>query len=284
MSTLNESAPPATADTSSSKADGHYYEYIADTKKWVPLYVEGGTVKLSNAREWQAAGRLVVPSVTGILSVMRKYSIEDYGKKQAAKAALRNPRDQFATEEEWLDKVLAEADGASRGAMDLGTRVHGAVESFLLGKDYNADMQQYVNGIVAAMNEHGVHSDPSPEECAGSLRYGVAGKFDIVHRGTTTVCDIKTRGHKLNKKKPSRVPYYETDTMQVAAGGYFIFGNRFFTEGRGIIFGTSTIQPGLVTAHVFTGPELVEAFSTFIALTQVWRFVNNADFRVKGAA
>lgn len=201
--------------------------------------------------------------------------------KEAAKAALKHKPDDYATTDEWLDVVVSDAKGASRGAIDLGTRVHKAGEQSILGEDYDAGMQVYVDGIRAKLAECGLTEGLSAEECAGSARHGVAGKFDILHDASMTCCDIKTRGHKLNKVKPSRVPSYKTDQMQIAAGGFFKWGNDFFKHGRGIVFGVSTVQPGLVTPHVFTGPDLIEPFSTFLALCQAWRFEHNFDPRVK---
>lgn len=274
-------APVAKADTTKAAGDGHYYGYDRDTGKWFPLYDEGGTFGLAAARDMQAKGHVVVPSVTGVIGTMRKRQIEVYQMREAAKAALNHKPDDYATTDEWLDVVVSEAQNASRAAMDLGTRVHKAIEQSILGEDYEASLQVYVEGVRAKLAEAGIADGLSAEECAGSLEHGVAGKFDIIHEASLTVADVKTRGHKVNKVKISRVPSYPTDQMQVAAGGFFKWGRRFFREGRGIVFGVSTIQPGLVTTHTFTGPELIEPFSTFLALCQVWRFENNFDPRVK---
>ena len=282
MSTLFTEAPAAKAETGKSSGDGHYYGYDRDAGKWFPLYAEGGTFGLAAAREMRAKGHIAVPSVTGIIGTMRKRMIEDWQMREAAKAALNHKPDDYATTDEWLDVVVSEAKNASRAAMDLGTRVHKAIEQSILGEDYDASMQVYVDGVRAKLVEAGIGDGLTAEECAGSLEHGVAGKFDIIHDATLTICDAKTRGHKVNKTKISRVPSYNSDEMQIAAGGFFKWGRRFFKEGRGIVFGVSTIQPGLVTPHVFTGPELIEPFSTFLALCQVWRFDNNFDPRIAG--
>lgn len=280
--TTFQSAPPAKADTG-SKGGSHFYGYTKE-RGFYPLYEEGGSFTLSQAKELRDQGQIVVPSVTGYISVMRKYQIEQYAQKAAARAGRDIPMADYPSEDDWLDAVLAKAQSASRGAMDLGTRVHKAVENFINGQDIDADMAPYADAVMANIREVGIADGLVAEEVAGSLEYGAAGKFDLVHEGTMTIGDIKTRGHKLNKKKPSRVPSYETDEIQVAAGGFFKWGNKFFIRGRGIIFATSTVQPGLVTVHQFAGRDLIPAFETFIALSAVWRFVNGADFRVKGGA
>jgi hypothetical protein len=277
MTTL-QSAPPAKADTSKARGDGHFYAHTAE-RGWYPLYADGGTFGLKAARELKATGVVVVPSVTGYIAEKRKHQIEDYGKKQAALAARDIPMASFANEDDWLDAVLAKADGASRPAIDLGSRIHKAVENCIGGESWDADLAVYVDATMKEIAVAGMNNVVS-EECVGSLKYGAAGKLDLSDEPTMTIGDIKTRGHKINKVKVSRVPYYETDLMQVAAYGYFRFGNDFFNKGRGIVFGVSTVVPGLVTPHTFAGRDLVEAFSTFLALTQVWRFSHDFEPRV----
>src|SRR5207244_2191469 len=111
------------------------------------------------------------------------------------------------------------------------------------------------------------------EQCIGSLKYGYAGKADDLSDGMT-VADYKSR-----KSKGKKVPSYETDAVQLAAYGFAKWGNEFFKKGRGIILAISTTEPGLVTPHVFSGPDLVKAFQAFLALTETWRYINSFDPR-----
>lgn len=276
MTTLLQSAPPIKA--ASSHGDGHFY--LEDNGTWTALYDEGGTFGMAAARNLKAEGQNVVPSATGIIGMLRKFQLEDYMKKNAAKAALELDRKAYADEDEWLDAVLAKSDGASKGAQDLGSRIHKAFEKALAGEDYEAAMKPYVDAIMAEIVAHGIRDGIESEQAVGSLRYGCAGKLDIRHKPTMTIGDIKSRGHKVNKVKPSKVPAYMTDWVQISFYGFCSFGNAFFRDGRGVVLATSTVIPGLVTPHVKTGPELVEYFEVFLGLLPAWRLEHRFDGRV----
>ena len=127
----------------------------------------------------------------------------------------------------------------------------------------------FVKPVVAARAELGIVTT-GIEQCCGSLRYGYAGKCDE-HAEGMTILDYKSR--KSTGKTP-KVGCYSTDKMQLAAYGFSKFQSDFFLDGRGIIMGISTSQPGIVTPHVFTGAELRPAFDAFLALCAVWRFEN----------
>jgi hypothetical protein len=135
-----------------------------------------------------------------------------------------------------------------------------------------------VEAIAKELTEHGMGGAAS-EQIVGSAKLGAAGTADLTHDAQMTIGDIKTRKHKVNKIKPSKVPAYETDWVQVAFYGYCVWGNQFFMAGRAIIFATSTVKPGLVTPHVRQGKELVAAMEAFIGLTAAYRYINNWDPR-----
>jgi hypothetical protein len=266
------------ASPQSSNADGHYYSFTKD-RGWFPLYKDDGEFKLEAARELHALGQVAVPSATGYLSVLPSYQLKKYDNENCAKAGRDNPmRGDLADEKTWLKHVLSVASTTSHAARNLGSKVHKQFELHNEGKDYDAAYQEYVAPLDKAIHEHGLTGFKS-EVCVGSLRYGVGGKADIIHEPSMTIADIKTRGHKLNKVKPSKVPCYEKDRAQLAIYGHCFFGNAFFISGRGIILATSTVKPGLITSHVFSGKDLIPDFEAFIATTVIWRWLNKHDPR-----
>jgi hypothetical protein len=261
-------APAATAP----KTDSSHW-YSQEGGQWHPLYTPEKNYTLREARKDKEAGHTVVPSVTTVMKVLHKQNLVDYLMVQTAKAALETPV--TSTDAEWIDLVVSKANNASKGAMDLGTRIHRAMEQVAGGLEYEADINVYVKPVLEARDDLDVVTT-GVEECCGSTKYGYAGKCDE-HAMGMTILDYKSR--KSTGKTP-KVGAYSTDKMQLAAYGFAIFGNPFFATGRGIIMGISTSQPGVVTPHVFTGEELKPAFSAFIALCDVWRFENKFDPRV----
>ena len=249
---------------------GHYYGYEAD--KWVPLYAPGKDFTLREARKIHAEGKVAVPSVTTYMGIMNKPQLIKWQCENVAKACWEQKEGFGGTAEEWTDKALATASGASRGAMDLGTRIHKADELAANGEDYEAELDVYVKAIAKARAELGLKASHR-EECMGSLRYGVGGRCDE-WTDCMAIIDIKSR-----KSKGKKVASYETDPIQLSVYGFCKWGNAFFKQGRGIIIAVSTTEPGLTTNHIWTGPELVQAFEAFLAMTAVWRYINNCDPR-----
>jgi hypothetical protein len=269
MLTLNQTAPAAKA---ASQDAGHYYLHSAGT--WSPLYTPEKNYTLREARKDKAAGKQVVPSVTTIQKVLHKQMLLNWKMEQVAKACFSAGKEGaiWSSMEDYVDAMVARADGASAGAADLGTKIHAADEANFFGHDYDAAMKPYVDAISIARIQAGVRTIGRETAC-GSLEHGYGGKCDEHGQGMT-ICDIKSR-----KSKGKKVASYETDAFQLAAYGYALFGADFFTGGRGIIFAVSTTDVGLVTTHTFTGPELRPAFDAFLALCAVWRYTSKFDSR-----
>jgi hypothetical protein len=278
MSTLNQTDAPIQA-SKPDHGDGHFYGYTKD-RGWFPLYNEGGTFGMREARKLHEAGQIAMPSATGYIKCLNKPHLTDWMMEEVAKACWRIGRKAMGDDEnEFVTAALEVARNVSKPSMELGTAVHAQVERAIKGEDYDAQYQVYVDSVMKELEAAGM-SGCQAELCTGSLKYGIGGKIDMSHDASRTIGDLKTRGsHRVNKVKPSKVPYYESDLMQTACYGYCRYGNAFFTSGRAVIFGASTLIPGLVTPHVFTGKELVPAFEAFLALTAVWRYTHNCDPR-----
>lgn len=277
---LNQQDAPIAA-AKQDHGDGHFYGYTKD-RGWFPLYNEGGTFGMREARKLHEAGQIAMPSATGYIKCLNKPHLTDWQMEEVAKAMFDLVADGGYGEKhkpDMVEQAMETARNVSKPSMDLGTAVHNAVEKCIKGEEYDAKYQVYVDAVMKELEAVGM-SGCQAELCTGSLKYGIGGKIDMSHDATLSIGDLKTRGsHRINKVKPSKVPYYESDLMQTACYGYCRYGNAFFISGRAVIFGASTLIPGLVTPHVFTGKELVPAFEAFLALTAVWRFTHNCDPR-----
>lgn len=267
--TLNEQAPAAVAEKTT--IGGHWYSHD-DARGWFPLYEPGKNFTLREARKVAESGAVAVPSVTTYFKVLHKQMLVDWMIDQHLNVALKTPRSEFANDEQWKDHVCNVAGNSSKGAMDLGTQIHSAIELAVGGKDYPAEMDVYVQPVMKERERMGLKS-VAQEKCTGSLKYGYGGRVDDICEGRVIV-DYKSR-----KSRKGKVASYSTDKIQTASYGFAEFDNPFFRSGRGIIFGISTSEPGVITVHEFDGKELIAAFEAFLGLMQVWRFENNFDPR-----
>jgi hypothetical protein len=282
MSTLLQEAPAVLTEAPGAKAEkaqesSHYYELIHG--EWAPLYTPEKSFTLREARKAKKEGRTVAPSVTTYFKCLHKQFLLDWKVEMAVKVAAERAAELYSTritKEEFVESVINEASHSSRGAMDLGTNIHTAIEQATAGQDYDAAMQVYVEPAMAVRRAEGLVS-VSVEECVGSVERGYAGRCDEFFSGMI-VGDNKSRKTRPGKK----VATYETDACQLAAYGYAKFGGAFFegaSDRGGVIFVISTSEPGRVEPVWFTRAELYEAWLGFESLTGVWRYINSFDPR-----
>lgn len=229
---------------------------------------------MRSARKMLEEGKVVVPSVTSVMSVLAKPGLLRWQFEQVAKAAWDTDTHGL-TEEQFIEQCVEIAGNASKGAMDLGSAIHQAIEDCIAGKDYDADLAIYVVPVMAKRAELGIRWS-EVEQCVGSAKYGYAGRCDDNSADTFTVRDYKSR-----KSKNGKVSTYETDFLQLAAYMFALWGNEAFKRGSAEVWGISTSEPGVLTVTTKTGPELIEDFQCFLSLCNVWAHMNNFDPRVK---
>jgi hypothetical protein len=267
---LNQTDQPIKASGTSDSS--HWYAF--ENGIWSPLYTPEKNYTLREARKDKEAGRIVVPSVTTIFKVLAKPQLVKWQMEQVALACWNSGIAPGIGKEDFIEQTVDTANNASKGAMDLGTRIHQSIEDCLAGRDYDADLKLYVSAVMAKRAEMGIRWSVV-EECVGSTKYGYAGRGDDRTDETKTLRDYKSR--KSNGKK---VAVYETDFVQLSAYMFAAWGNEAFRSGTAELWGISTTEPGLLTVTTKTGPELVPYFECFLSLCNVWRHMNSFDARV----
>ena len=267
MTVLNQQDAPIAASKGTSDSS-HWYSFTDG--QWLPLYTPEKNYTLREARKDQAAGKVVVPSVTTVLKVLAKPGLDRWKAEQVALACWeQGSPDKWDHKEHYVEQAIETASNASKGAMDLGSAIHQAIEDCLAGRDYRADLQIYVAPVMAKRAEMGIRWS-EVEQCVGSLKYGYSGRCDDNSDDTMTIRDYKSR-----KSKGKKVPVYETDFFQTASYGFAKWGNDFFKKGSAEVWGISTSEPGLLTVTTKTGPELVEDFDCFLSMNKIWQKQNN---------
>lgn len=270
-------APNAVASRNDSENAGSHW-YGIENGRVVPLYKEGGTFTKREARKLLKEGKAVLPSVTTYFKCLHKQMLVDWLMGQAVTATLEVKRADFAKESEWVDAALAKANNASKGAMDLGTRIHKALEQGLEGGDYEADMDVYVRPVFAKLKEADFVME-AQEICIADTSLGYAGRTDIVgnFNGNPAVLDAKSRKTIPGKKARG----YGTDLMQLLAYGRAHYGPAFLQRGICQNLVISTTEPGRVEIITHDPADYHAAWDAFMGLTAVWRFEQNMDPRSK---
>jgi hypothetical protein len=182
---------------------GHFY-----TQTGEPAYRiigKNGTERNTTLRD--AREHNLVPSVTTISGLLAKPGLSNWLQQQVLLAALTLPRAEGESEENWLQRVMSDAKSTGREAADRGTRLHGVLEDFYRGKNY--DFPEFVARVHTALETHfGANHIWEAERSFASNGYG--GKVDLI--SANIVVDFKSKEGDLSKVTP-----YHEQIMQLAA-------------------------------------------------------------------
>jgi hypothetical protein len=173
---------------------GHWY--AADGSPAYRIIGKNGTernTRLTDARELG-----LVPSVTTITGLLAKAGLNNWLQQQVLLAALTLPRADGESEENWLQRVMSDAKSTGREAADRGTRLHGVLEDFYRGKNY--DFPEFVARVHTALETHfGTNHIWEAERSFASNGYG--GKVDLI--SANIVVDFKSKEGDLSKITPT---------------------------------------------------------------------------------
>lgn len=182
---------------------GHFY-----TQTGEPAYRiigKNGTERNTTLRD--AREHNLVPSVTTISGLLAKPGLSNWLQQQVLLAALTLPRAEGESEENWLQRVMSDAKSTGREAADRGTRLHGVLEDFYRGKNY--DFPEFVARVHTALETHfGANHIWEAERSFAFGGYG--GKVDLI--SANIVVDFKSKEGDLSKVTP-----YHEQIMQLAA-------------------------------------------------------------------
>lgn len=240
-----------TADSES----GHWY--AADGSPAYRIIGKNGVER--NTRLTDARERGLVPSVTTISGLLAKPGLNSWLQQQVLLAALTLPRAEGESEENWLQRVMSDARSTGREAADRGTRLHGVLEDFYRGKNY--DFPEFVTKVHTALESH--FGANHIWEAERSFAYGgYGGKVDLI--STNIVVDFKSKEGDLSKVTP-----YHEQIMQLAAYRQGLglptarCANVYFTES------------GDVRLIEHSEQDLADAWECFQYLLAFYRKKNN---------
>ena len=112
----------------------HWY-----TQDGVPMHrvmkADGSGDRATTLKDARRLGLL--PSVTGVIGVLARPSLESWKMKQVAQAAMRMPKAETESEEYWVRRVIEGAFEQVEDAADVGSSVHAALEAGVAGDAYD---------------------------------------------------------------------------------------------------------------------------------------------------
>lgn len=246
----------------------HWYDKDGNAVFEVAKAKGGGTrpTTIADARKLN-----LYPSVTTVLSVLAKPSLDDWKLTQVAERAYSNPPQDAEEVGAYSRRIIDGAFEQVGEAADLGTRIHAAIEAHFKGETVPDEMQVYVRPVVHALDRSGIKMVAHELRLVNTID-GYAGTTDavMVLNGKQGILDFKSR-----KTKPGqKCEPWETEPMQIAAYCVAKFG-MMGAFGAGANVYISTTEPGRVEIVTYDAVDLDKAWDAFRSALNLWQYLKN---------
>lgn len=251
--------------------NAHYYRRDGTPCHQVPNKSNGGMrpTTLKDARKLD-----LLPSVTTILSVLRKPGLERWLIEQAVLAVISDPGKPLEDLDAKIDRVLnqeRQQDEESQRARDLGTRIHDAMERHLTCAPQNEsayesdwDLLPFIQPALAVVREHG-RVIFTERVLVGD---GYAGKTDCGTEGDAlTLWDFKSTSSKTLPAKSYLEHRLQLSAYAKAMGST---GNKRIVTANLYI---STSEPGKLSLCL--NQDWQQDWKAFEHLLAYFKIVNN---------
>ena len=240
---------------------GHWYD-----KDGLPTYTIVGAngkernTTLRDARQWG-----YVPSVTTIIGVAAKPSLENWKVNQALNSAITLEQDPGESIEDFTNRCKQDSKKIGRDAAERGTIIHAMIEQgFMGGKETKA-----YRVIKDYLDENFPGEEWIAEDSFCSTS-GYGGKIDLYSKSGIFV-DFKTKDG-LKDKQASKL-VYDDHGMQLSA---YAEGCNFKEPERVSIF-VDREDPELIAVHRWDKETHVRHMSMFNSLLTYWKLVKKYD-------
>ena len=240
---------------------GHWYD-----KEGLPTYTIVGAngkernTTLRDARQWG-----YVPSVTTIIGIAAKPSLENWKVNQALNSAITLEQDPGESIEDFTNRCKQDSKKIGRDAAERGTIIHAMIEQgFMGGKETKAYkvIKDYLDETFPG--EEWIAEDSF---CSTS---GYGGKIDLYSKSGIFV-DFKTKDG-LKDKQASKL-VYDDHGMQLSA---YAEGCNFKEPERVSIF-VDREDPELIAVYKWDKETHVRHMSMFNSLLSYWKLVKKYD-------
>lgn len=250
------------------KPESSSHWYSLENGVWSPCYQlpkkNGDGMKAVTLREARELG--LYPSVTSILDVIRKPGIEAWKQSELIWSALTICRNPNESDEDFVRRVVEEAEQRSTQAKEFGSQVHAAAEAFFANQPIDEAVKPYVEQFVAWAKDQVTLVLGSELPC-GCPECGYAGRLDLlctVKDFGFSVVDFKTQKVKKNKDGVKQPAFYSEWPRQLAA-----YAHSFVQHS------TSNVLPKMVSVVIDSsepGPVYVKQWDNFEQHFKMFRY------------
>lgn len=246
-------------NSSYTSESGHWY-----TKDGEPAYtIIGKNGKERNTTLRDARKEGLLPSVTTIIKLAAAPGLEQWKQRQVLLSALTLPKIDGESEDSYIARIMADSKEQGRKAAELGTKIHGAIESSFMDGTFNPEYSEHVMAAQEEVRRTFGNINWGAEKSFGSV-LGYGGKIDLSSMDDLgVVIDFKTKEFTADKLPEC----YDEHIMQL--GAYREGIGRPLARCANVFISTSV--PGLAHTVEHEGADLYDGFQMFKSLLRFWK-------------
>ncbi len=242
---------------------GHWY-----TRDGEPMYtIIGANGKERNTTLRDAKKEGFVPSVTTILGMVAKPSLENWKINQALNSALTLEKKDNESLEEFAYRCKQDSKEIGRKAAERGTEIHANIEKGFLGLGTSSTYE-----IIQSWLDENFPDEEWIAEDSFCANQGYGGKIDLYSKSGIFV-DFKTKDN-LKGKDPAKL-VYDDHGMQLSA---YAQGCNIDNPQRVSIF-VDREDTDLVACHIWDTESHEKHKQMFNSILQFWQLVKNYEWQ-----
>jgi len=240
---------------------GHWY-----TQEGEPMYtIIGANGKERNTTLRDAKKEHLVPSVTTVLGMIAKPSLENWKINQALNSALTLEKDPLESIEEFAYRCKQDSKRIGQEAAKKGTKIHAMIERGFLGEGTSKTYK-----IIQAWLDENFPNEEWIAEDSFCADLGYGGKIDLYSKSGIFV-DFKTKDN-LEGKDPAKLVYDEHG-MQLSA---YAQGCGYDDVERVSIF-VDREDNELIACHIWDKKSQDKHREMFNSILNYWKLVKNYE-------
>lgn len=239
---------------------GHWYD--KDGNSQYTIIGANGKERNTTLRDARKEG--FVPSVTTVLNIAAKPSLENWKITQAINSAVTLRRDKEESLEDFIRRCKKDSRKITEDAAERGTFIHAMIEDGFIGKSETGPYKR----VKKFLDEKFPGETWLAEESFYS-ELGYGGKIDLYSKSGIFV-DFKTKDH-LEGKKPASLAY-DNYGMQLSA---YAQGCGYIDDVERVSIFVDRTDTKVVLGHVWDRESHQRHREMFNHLLEYWMLVKN---------
>lgn len=257
-----------------TEKSSHWYDKDGNAVFEIPKK-DGSGMRPTTVKD--AREKNLLPSVSTCLSILDKPQLTAWKQEQAILASLTLPRLENESDDDFAKRVVIDAQSVSKNAIDLGTRIHASLETYLNSQSQmDQEVWEYAQPVIAWLENNIDMTSVKSELRLVNTELGFAGTTDLLctlKDGRTALIDFKTQGTK--EKYKHKITFYDEWCWQLSAYAMAIPQ----TVDLLINIGISTGKAGTIDVKEWTNDDRTRGSQIFMKALELFKLIKELDKR-----